>query len=67
MTHPDAIQWQDFEVIGGHLSRNEWGQYSGVLTLANGHQLSLAFDRFGAKWGWQPTDPPFVVDRTEEP
>ena len=62
----ESIAWQDFDVLGGRLARNAAGQFEGLLELAGGLALAFVFDRAGASWGWQPQDPGFVADRTEE-
>lgn len=60
------VPWQRFEVIGGRLARNGRGQFAGVMELANGLAVTFVFDRSGAKWGWQPAEPEFAPDFTEE-
>lgn len=67
--HPDAIEWQDFEVIGGDLNRNSAGQIELRIAVQRaGEQFTLAgvLDNASGLY-WQPTEPPFVVDHFEEP
>lgn len=61
-----SLDWQYFEIVGGRLARNEAGQFAGAMELANGLAVTFVFDRAGAKWGWQPAEPEFVPDFTEE-
>ena len=67
--HPDAIQWQDFEVIGGDLNRNSAGQIELRIAVQRAGELftlaGVLDDAAGLTW--LPTEPPFVVDRFEEP
>ena len=68
-----AIDWQQFTVTGGLLSRNAAGQFTGSLQLARDGDgpgdwltLNFVFDRTGAKWGWRPDEPEFAPDFQEE-
>ena len=65
------IDWQEWKVAGGLLSRNAAGQFVGSLELATTAgagwlTLTFVFDRSGAKWGWRPAEPEFTPDYTEE-
>lgn len=66
-----TIDWQEWQVAGGLVSRNAAGQFTGSLELvtaagAGWLTLTFAFDRTGANWGWRPAEPEFIPDYTEE-
>lgn len=69
MTHPETIAWQDFDVIGGDLNRNSAGQIELRIDVQRAGELFTLAGVLGdaSALTWLPAEPPFVVDRFEEP
>lgn len=55
---------QDFAVIGGAIARNDEGLIEGRLLLTGDVTLVFVMDKNGARWHWQPEEPPFAATRT---
>jgi hypothetical protein len=64
--HKEAIEWQEFQVIGGYVRRNPAGQYEFGLDIEGGYRLAGVVDRDGAKADWQGDEPEFEVTWREE-
>jgi len=67
--HPDRIDWQCFEVIGGDLCHNSAGQIELRIAVQRGgerHTLAGVLDTMTGL-AWLPADPPFATDRIEWP
>lgn len=64
-----VLEWQEFEVLGGYLSRHAGEQFTFSLQLAAPGNAWLTihgvFDRTGANWGWRPSEPAFAPTITE--
>lgn len=54
---------QDFAVTGGIVARNDEGLIEGRLALTGDASLVFVMDKDGARWHWQPEEPPFTATR----
>jgi len=54
---------QDFAVTSGVIARNDEGLIEGRLLLAHDVALVFVMDKGGARWHWQPEEPPFAATR----
>lgn len=67
MTEETILHWQDFQVTGGVIARNQSGQIEGHIDL--GGELVFTFvlgPDPTATWGWFPHEPPFTPTRVED-
>ena len=54
----DAIEWQEFTVVGGYVRRNQAGQHEFGLDIEGGYRLAGVVDRDG-RCDWQGDEPAF--------
>lgn len=66
----DVPPWatQEYEVLGGYLSRNARDQFAFSLQLAGAGTAWLSlhgtFEATAAQWGWRPSEPTFTPKET---
>jgi len=61
----EAIEWQEFKVVGGQVRRNQAGQYEFGLDVEGGYRLAGVIGN-GGRCDWQGDEPAWETTWREE-